>query len=355
MTHSMKQTGIKWTALITLTLALLLLASQAFAAPVRIVVLPFYAEEGVDASNGGYAEEHYRRTMRFINNHLDRDGFEVINPFAKENIEREFDRVMERAREDSVLVSRELCEKYGVDAAYIVWMKLKIKTTADGYKKALVILDGEGYDAGGRDLGAGLSEIYKVTRRDRDEAIVQVEKWVGDLVGRKLTTWRSEHNNNVGGVVVTQRTASATGGASLQQNIRKHQDTIEVRLNGATQYEEAEVFGKVVNTVIGVTEATRIGSRMVPNNPQGSYSAWRLQIEGTEPFRLQANIMKMIKDVVAANGDITLKGVPYRYNADEVAMLRGMRTGKTNSRSIQFVIDRNLTMSKERAGGKGFE
>ncbi len=353
MKYSMKQAGVKWTSIITLSLALLLLAGQAFAAPVRIVVLPFYAEEGVDASRGGSAEEHYRRTMRFINNHLGRDGFEVINPFAKENIEREFDRVMERAREDSVLASRELCEKYGVDAAYIVWMKLKIKTTADGYKKATVILDGEGYDAGGRDLGAGLSEVYKVTRRDRDEAIVQVEKWVGDLVGRKLTTWRGEQGDNL--AVVTPQSSSATNGASLQQNIRAHQDTIEVRLDGATQYEEAEVFGKVVNTVNGVVEASRTGSRMTPNNPQGSYSAWRLQIEGTEPFRLQANIMKMIKDVVAANGDITLKGVPYRYTADEVAMLRGMRTGKTNSRSIQFVIDRNLTMAKEQAGKKGFE
>ncbi|MCF6178236.1 MAG: hypothetical protein L3J63_02455 [Geopsychrobacter sp.] len=353
MENSMKQAGLKWGVIFMLTLAFAMLAGQVFAAPVRIVVLPFYAEEGVDASQGGQAEEHYRRTMRFINNHLDRDGFEVINPFAKENIEREFDRVMERAREDSVLASRELCEKYGVDAAYIVWMKLKVKTTADGYKKASVILDGEGYDAGGRDLGAGLSEIYKVTRRDRDEAIVQVEKWVGDLVGRKLTTWRARQDDNL--AAVTPRNTSATGGTSLQQNIRKHQNAIEVRLDGATQYEEAEVFGKVVNTVAGVVEATRTGSRMTPNNPQGSYSAWRLQIENTEPFRLQANIMKMIKDVVAAGGKITLKGVPYRYTADEVAMLRGMRTGKTNSRSIQFVIDRNQTMAKERAGAKGFE
>jgi len=353
MENAKKQAGLKWGIIFMLSLAFAMLASQVFAAPIRIVVLPFYAEEGIDASHGSWREEHYRRTMRFINNHLDRDGFEVVNPFAKENAEREFDRVMDRAREDSVLASREICEKYGVDAAYIVWMKVKIKTTSDGYKKVMVILDGEGYDAGGRDLGAGMSEVYKVTRRDRDEAIVQAEKWVGDLVGRNLTTWRSRQGDNA--TAVTPGTASATGESSLAANIHKHQNTIEVRLDGATQYEEAEVFGKIVNTVSGVIEATRTGSRMTPDNPQGSYSAWRLQIEDTEPFRLQANIMKMIKDVVAANGDITLKGVPYRYTADEVAMLRGMRTGKTNSRSIQFVIDRNLTMSKEQAGGKGFE
>lgn len=353
MKNGIKQAGMKWQVVGMLVLGLMLLAGQALAAPVRIVVLPFYAEEGVDASRGGSVEEHYRRTMRFINNHLDRDGFEVINPFAKENVEREFDRVMERAREDSVLASRELCEKYGVDAAYIVWMKVKLERTADGYNKATVILDGEGYDAGGRDLGAGLSEVYKVTRRDRDEAIVEVEKWVGDLVGRKLTTWRADRGGDI--AVVETKENSVTQGASLQQNIRKHENTLEIRLDGATQYEEAEVFGKVLNTVTGVVEATRTGSRMVPNNPQGSYSAWVVRIEETEPFRLQANIMTMIKDVVAANGDLTLKGVPYRYTADEVAMLRGLRTGKTNTRSIQFVVDRNVTMSKERAGGKGFE
>ena len=99
----------------------------------RIVVLPFYVEEGRDANAGGNATVHFRRMMRFINNQLVRHDFEVINPFAKDASEREFNRVMERAREDSAMASMEVCKRYGVDAAYIVWLRVKIRQTQDGF------------------------------------------------------------------------------------------------------------------------------------------------------------------------------------------------------------------------------
>lgn len=324
------------------------LAAQAME-KTRIVVLPFYSEEGVDAASG-FGVEHYRRTMRFINNQLDRHDFEVINPFAKENIEREYDRVMERAREDSVLAVRELCEKYGVDVAYIVWLKVKVKHTPDGYYKASVILDGEGYDAAGHDLGAGVYETHNVTRRDRDEAIGLVEKWSGDLVGRKLTAWNGEHRPVATAVVTESIPATGTqNNGVLARNAKKYQDIINVRLDGATDWQIAEVFGKILNTVTGMQDATRYGSSIVPNNPQASYVAWRAHIDGTEPFRLQANIMTMIKQVIDAGGQLTLKGVPYRYSAEEIELLKGVRPGKANARQLQFVVDRNLLIDREYA------
>lgn len=341
----MENKGLRSIVFITVVLLLGSVVS-AMAMPTRVVVLPFYVEEGSDASDGGQAVEHYRRTMRFINNQLDRHSFEVINPFAKENIETEYDRVSERARIDSVLAVREVCEKYAVDIAYIVWLKANVKHTADGYYQASVILDGEGYDAAGHDLGAGLTETFKVTRRDRDMALVEVEKWAGDLVGRKLTGWRVQRNPVA---VVVNEAAPEQGQGILARSAEKYANAINVRLDGATQYEIAEVFGKVLNTATGIVDAKRYGGSIVPNNPQASYSAWRAQIEGTEPFRLQANIMKMINDVIDAGGQITLKGVPYRYSPSEIELLKGIRPGKSNVAQLQFVVDRNQMVHKEMA------
>lgn len=342
--------------MVTILATLLVLGSvlNAVASPVRIAVLPFYVEDGVDASSGGAKKVHYRRTMRQINNHLDRNDFEVINPFAKESIEKEYDRVAERARVDSVLAVREVCEKYGVDVAYIVWLKVKMDRTADGYYKATAIIDGEGYDAGGRDLGVGITETFKVTRRDRDEAGVEVEKFAGDLVGQLLTTWRHEKGDQY--AALDESESSNQGAGRLMQNARKYENTLNIRLDGATDYEISEVFGKVLNTATGVIDAKRVGGSIVRNNPQASYAAWRVEIDNsiTEPFRLEANIMKMIHDVMESGGTLELKGVPYRYSHDEIRQLKGIHPGKSNVRQLQFVVDRGETIEREMTGGNGF-
>lgn len=333
------------------------ISSMAFAAdPIRIVVLPFYNEEGVDTKDGGSATNHYRRMSRFINNQLVRHDFEVINPFAHDSAEHEYNRVMERAREDSPLAGLEMCKKYGTDAAYIVWLKVKVKKTSDGYCKASARLDGEGYDSAGHDLGAGLSKTFKITRRDCDDAIAEVEKEVGDLVGRKLTAWSGEGQSSAAVVVpaataatVVPTSQSSSQGGILSKSIRKNENLITVRLDQATDAAVAEVFGKVVNTVTGVAQAKLFSSRIVPDNPQASYMNWRLTIDGTEPFRLQANIMKMISDISDAGGTVTIKGVPYRYTPAEIDFLKGIRPGDTTSREIQFIVDRELARDKEMA------
>ena len=243
-------------------------------------------------------------------------------------------------------------------------MKVKIKKTEDGYCKASARLDGEGYDSAGHDLGAGLSKTFKVTRRDCDDAIAEVEKEVGDLVGRKLTAWSGDQGSTVvvpapasttgGGssVVVPAASGTPTGGGVLAKSIKKHENLVSVRLDQATDYAVAEVFGKVVNTVRGVTDATLFSQRVIADNPQGSFIKWRLTLDGseTEPFRLQANIMKMIGDISDAGGTITLNGVPYRYTPAEIDMLKGIRPGDATTRDIQFVVDRELARDKEMAG-----
>lgn len=314
----------------------------------RIVVLPFYVEEGRDAGASDSAM-HYRRMMGFIQNRLVESGFEVIDPFAKDQADKEYNRVMETAREDSALACQEMCRKYGVDAAYIVWLRVKIDHTPDDYYKASAQVDGSGYDSGGRSLGVNLYETFKVTRRDSDEAIGHVEKEIGDKVGKILTQWNEKRKKDE---VVSSSSSSSDAAGILSERISEQQQYINIRLDGATEYELIEIFGKVINTAKGVTQAKMYSSNIVPDNPQACHSEWEVEIKDTEPFRLQSNIMKMVKDIVAADGSITLKGVPYRYTKAEVQLLRGLRTGSVSSREIQFVIDRDRARHKEFSGAR---
>lgn len=122
---------------------------------------------------------------------------------------------------------------------------------------------------------------------------------------------------------------------------------VDVRLDGATEYELTEVFGKVINTATGVVAAKRYSAKLVPDNPQASYTTWRVQLQETDPFRFQTNVMNMINQILDAGGAINLRGVPYRYSAAEVNLLMGIRPGDATSRSLQFVIDRERARDRE--------
>lgn len=318
----------------------------------RIVVLPFYVEQGRDADTGssdlGF---HYRRMSGFIENHLVSHNFEVIDPFAKDASERELSRIMERAREDSALACLEMANRFAVDAVYLVWLNVKAQKTADGYWKASAMLDGKGYDSGGRSLGANVLKTFKVTRRDFDEAVAIVEKEVGDVVGRTLTNWsRKKVVTNV--VQTSQNSPAKSGQGVLAKNIKNQEKYINLRLDQANEYEIVEVFGKIVNTVRGVTDARRFNQRIVPDNPQACVTEWEVEVDpdATDSFRLQANIMKMVNDILDAGGTINIKGVPYRYTPSEMKLMMGIMPGTATSRSVQFIIDRERMRDREFAG-----
>ncbi len=350
--RDMAKRSISWALCLSLLAGFMALIPARAMAQTRIVVVPFYTEEG----STKWDSRHYRRILGFINNQLVRHGFEVVNRRAAELNEEEYNRYMQRAREDSVLASREMCKKYATDLAYIVWLTVKRQRTPDGYCRAKARLEGEGYDSAGRDIGAAVSKDFIVTKRDCDDAIAEVEKEVADLVGRKLTAWSGGPARGEGEVVTTggggggYGGGEAGGGGVIQRHSNALENVIMVRLTGATEYELAEVFGKVLNTARGVVEAKRYRSRIVPDNPQASIAIWRVRIQGTDPFRLQANIMTMINKILDNGGEITLKGVPYRYTAAEVDLLKGIRSGDCSSREIQFVIDRERARDREFEG-----
>ncbi len=334
-----------------LAICMLFLTAQSAMAGLRtrIVILPFYVEKGVDVNTGrSDLGLHYRRMTGFIENHLVRNGFEVIDPFAKDSSEKELSRVMERARDDSALACLNMAQRFAVDAVYIVWLKVKAKYTSDGYWKTSALLDGKGYDSGGRSLGANVLKTFKVTRQDFDEAVAVVEKEVGDEVGYVLTAWNK--NRNTGNVVVSSsqtNTSKSTAKGVLANNIKNQERFINVRLDRANKYELVEIFGKVLNSVRGVVDTKRYTQRIIPDNPQACSTEWEVEISNTDPFRLQANMMKMIDDILKAKGDIRINGVPYRYTPDERRLMMGIMPAEATSRSIQFVIDRERARDVE--------
>lgn len=343
---------------ILVAMFLMLMTAMAQAAnPIRIVVVPYFTEEGTDVRDGGFRTEHYRRTIRYINNKLVQHGFDVINAVAAEYQEEEYMRVGQQIRADSALAARSLCQKYGTDIAYVVWLKLKTKKVVEKDRtmyQGLVILEGEGYDSAGRDIGAGLAKEWRVTRDDYDSLLVKIEKEVGFQVGRVLTAWSGRQGGSTGGGTTVVDSAPSSGGMNsgsqvqggvLQRNLQTNY--INIRLDRATEYEVAEVFGKIVNTVTGVVEAKRFSSKIVSDNPMMSHILWRANIENTDPFRLQANIMKMISDVVNSGGEAVINGVPYRYTAAEVDLLRAVRPANATSLEIQFIVDLDRAMDQD--------
>ena len=326
--------------------AMLVFPAAAAAMQTRIVVLPFYSEEGRDVSDSDSAT-HYRRMIGYIQNRLVQGGFEVIDPFAKDMAMKEYNRLMETARQDSALACRQVCRKYSVDAAYIVWLKIDLFRTPDGYYKADANVDGTGYDSGSRSLGVNMAFDFIETRRNADDAIRDVEKEVGDLVGRKLTAWNESRKKDT---VVGSSESGEDAKGRLAEGIKRQENHINIILDGATEYELNEAFGKVLNSTRGIEEAKLYSSNIQPNNPKACHTEWAVDIEDTEPFRLQANIMKTVDDILEAGGKITINGVPYRYSEEAVELLQGLRTGSTTTREIQFVIDRDRARDREYKG-----
>ncbi|OQY11946.1 MAG: hypothetical protein B6I31_03975, partial [Desulfobacteraceae bacterium 4572_19] len=124
-------------------------------------------------------------------------------------------------------------------------------------------------------------------------------------------------------------------------------DSYRVSLRGATENTITEIFGKVLNSARGVVDVAQKSSKLVPDNPQRCLSIWTVNVKNTDIFRLQTNINKMINDVIAADGNIILKGISYRYSRYEVELLNGIRPGSTTSKSIEFIIDPELARDRE--------
>lgn len=123
-------------------------------------------------------------------------------------------------------------------------------------------------------------------------------------------------------------------GKHLARNTQSSETQLNVRLNGVTEYEIAEVFGRVVGASEGVIGAKRYSSQIVTDNPHASFVSWKVRVEGNHANRLQSNIMSMVRQVVSS------KGAPTRFTATEINLLKSIRPGSVSGGEIQFAVGR---------------
>ncbi|KPA10216.1 conserved hypothetical protein, secreted [Candidatus Magnetomorum sp. HK-1] len=283
-----------------------LLFSMALA-QTRIVVIPFYEENNQTTKDN--MKRHYRRISGFINNHLVSKEFEVVNPFAVGWKEVEFNLLLKSSRNDSAFVCKEMCRKYSSDIAYILWIDLKKTITPDNFCKIKVSLEGQGYDSASRDVGVYIAENIQSISTDCDDAIIDSEKKIAILTGKKLVSQLQIKN-------------------SFTENI------INIRLEGNISPELAEIFGKIINVTRGISEAKNYRFKI------HSTSVWRVLVSETELFRLNTNITRLIKQIVTSKGIFEKNGVLFHYDAKEIDSLKRIKCKDTSSREILFVLDK---------------
>lgn len=138
---------------------------------------------------------------------------------------------------------------------------------------------------------------------------------------------------------------------SYLSSVSNSHHLISVRLAGANEAATAEIFGKIVSSAEGVRAAKRYATRIVPDNPQECSISWRVSTVDGDGFVLQTAIMDMVREVIWAEGYLTLNGVSYSYSMSEIEMLYGLRPAESTSREISFVIDRELARDRRLSGG----
>jgi len=286
---------------------LLLINVTLSAAQTRIVVIPFYQENNDNQKDS--VTHHYRRISGLINNQLVSHQFEVMNPFAIEWKEREFNELLKQSHKDAAFFCKEMCRKYSSDIAYVLWITNEQTTTPDEFCKVNVTLEGQGYDSASRDIGVYIAETLQTIHPDCNRAVFEAEKKIAALTGEQLSKM-------------------------LQKNIPFTDNTIAIRLEGDILPEISELFGKILNVSRGVVEAKSYRFRI------HSISVWRVTIDQTELFRLQSNILFLMRQIIQSNGHFQKNDVEFHYNDSVISALKRIQCKDSSSREILFVLDR---------------
>lgn len=142
------------------------------------------------------------------------------------------------------------------------------------------------------------------------------------------------------GLLLSSQAFSSTSVLSfvLAQNSQGSGNVINVRLSGATDYELVETFGKVLSNSKGVLGVKRHGSRIIPENPSACFAIWRVRAQDSDPSRLQANIIKTIRDFRNASSRPAVTGNVQRFTSGEVDPLKGIRPLGITGNEILFTV-----------------
>lgn len=225
-----------------------------------------------------------------------------------------------------------------VDVVYLVRLDVEARVTDDGYCRARVQIEGEGYDSAAHRIDAWVNRIHQAAQRECDRAIIAAVDDASASVGRVLGVWKSVQQSAESDASAEDIGASSSGSGGNGRATEISPTLIDVRLEGATSYEIAEVFGRVVGTARGVTDATLYKVKLQGANPRESNVTWRVRVENWEPSRFQNDVMRILHAISEEEGGIMGGDA---YTCSEHDLLRAIRPGDTSSGTVVFVLDRD--------------
>ena len=221
--------------------------------PPRISVLFYYTDTFREISDEYLDEDwakyryrppppHVRLALQIVRR-LVRHGFEVVGLNAHEHTRQIYNRLGEMASGDAPLVAGELARMLMVDVVYLVWLDVETRVTDDGYCHARARIEGEGYDSAAHRIDAWVNRFHQAAQRECDRAIIAAVDDASASVGRVLGDWKNMQQSAESDASAEDIGArsSGSGGNGRAAEISPF---IDVRLEGATSYEIAEVFGR---------------------------------------------------------------------------------------------------------------
>jgi len=217
-----------------------------------IVILPF--KKDLDYSLTNENKSLYERIIGLISNHLVED-FIVIDPFAAELKEYEYQAYWKLAHKKPKTTCIEICRRFACDIAYIAWIDQKETPTADGYHRVTTSFEGNGYDAAARTLGINFSETVNRTLMNFFDAQRESHKILAEIVGEELLLKLRKHS-------------------TLYKNI------LTVRVEGNISAVGFEIFNEVINSVEGVDHSSLKTQTVSPNHSNiNSIAIWNVYID----------------------------------------------------------------------------
>ena len=296
---------------------------------VRMAVIPDYMEDDSPAPNKGDGTL-YRNVVAYMNHHLkNSNAVEVVNVFSSGSTNR-----YQAAKKGAELSRKDVCAMFHADA--VIPVKITVKTDEDkqGLCTAELNILMWGYDSAGRDLGLGYEKTFKSRKIGCSKAVDDAALISGDRFGEIIKAWAWKTYNP-------------------KEPRDPYEGYVNVVLSGAVKEETKEIFGKLLSSASGVFQCDYYGNDVSPEYEEALNHHFRIKLENMEPLVFQANVLKMIDKIIAADGAITLKDVAYQYSPSDINELKGIRSGLAKRAEIRFIMDRGLKMEREISGKYG--
>ncbi len=273
-----------------------------------------------DQGTAGVPAQAQRAVVGEINNQLVRYGFAAVNTDAT------------GLPELSGTAEGNLCQQYGVNAIILLDIAKGTLPAVPGVSCAVALrLATQGYDAAGRDLGISMSRTLTVNRSSCDQAAVTAGHEIGYEAGVLIaSTLSGQGYGRVGCQIADTGTAWRSG--IDERSMAWNESSVTVRLDNVRDPLTADAFSKIIRSAIGVVAVKRYG-----NFPGSIF--WQVTLNGTDSFRLQAELLSMLRTVMDSRGLVIVNNVSYRYSPAEIRSLASIRPAALGSVEIHFTVD----------------